>query len=107
MRPLSPCGWPRCPQLAWKEGKCQEHYHAARRLRDRRRGTAAERGYDAEWKRTRDAYLERNPACERCGRPATEVHHRLALRFGGERLDSANLVSMCRSCHQGLTNRGA
>jgi 5-methylcytosine-specific restriction enzyme A len=42
--------------------------------------------------------------CRRCGRPATDVHHRRPKGMGGTsdlyiRLGLANLVCLCRQCH--------
>jgi 5-methylcytosine-specific restriction protein A len=45
-----------------------------------------------------------DPLCERCranGRikAAVEVHHRMAVRDGGDPLDIEGLESLCKSCH--------
>ena len=37
--------------------------------------------------------------CERCGRIATDVHHRVDLRDGGDPYASENLASLCHECH--------
>lgn len=73
---------------------------------DRARGTAAERGYDAEWDEFSRAYKRRHPLCVRCegqGRvvPVDEVHHVKPLRSHPElKFDEGNLMSLCRSCHK-------
>lgn len=56
------------------------------------------------WRRVRKAKLAMNPLCERCrasGRieAATEVHHRMAVRDGGDLFDVAGLESLCKPCH--------
>jgi 5-methylcytosine-specific restriction enzyme A len=78
---------------------------------DARRGTSSERGYDALWRSYRRAYLMRYPLCRDCmkqGRVvvATEVHHIVALRDGGDRLDAANCMPLCHSCHSTRTAKG-
>ena len=75
-----------------------------------RRGTAAQRGYDARWRRVRAWYLKRHPLCLDCqgeGRvaPATEVHHIVALRDGGTH-EETNLTALCKSCHSRRTAKG-
>ena len=76
------------------------------------RQSASKRGYDRKWQRVRAIKLSSDPLCERCERhgivePATEVHHRIALADGGERLDTANLESLCKRCHSAHTMREA
>lgn len=67
------------------------------------RPSASKRGYDATWRRLRCLQLARQPVCEVCGMPATVVDHRIPLRAGGERLDEANLQSLCERCHNRKT----
>jgi len=56
--------------------------------------------YDtARWKRLRRWQLSHYPVCNRCGRPATEVHHINGLT------DSRNLESLCKSCHSKQTRK--
>ena len=35
-----------------------------------------------------------------CGRDASEVHHKVALKDGGAALDPANLQAVCDDCHR-------
>lgn len=61
-------------------------------------------GSDA-WRRTRAAYMEaRNHICERCGRPARVVHHKVWLdesNIGDPSvsLNWDNLECLCQDCH--------
>lgn len=77
---------------------------------DERRGTAHQRGYDARWRKVREIALAENPLCAECARrgvvtPATDVHHVVARRLGGEdELD--NLQSLCHACHSRITAAG-
>lgn len=90
---------------------CDEHKKVdeeREKLWDQRRGSRHARGYDNLWVKVRKMYLILHPLCEMCeaeGRiiPAQEVHHKVALRDGGARLDSDNLMAVCRSCHHKLT----
>ena len=78
---------------------------------DRRRGTAAQRGYDGRWQRLRAHKLRANPVCEECERqgrvtPAREVDHiePFTSRQDPRRLDWDNLQSLCNPCHQRKTH---
>lgn len=105
MRLKTPCRQPGCPHLAEPGvSRCPEHqarYERRRRQEyEAERAPARERGYDATWERARRMYLARHPVCERCGRPATLVHHQQRLVDGGARLDFDNLEALCAACHQ-------
>lgn len=87
------CRYPGCGNLA-RGRYCTEHAGAmgARRL------TSAQKGYGAEWRKTRAIKLRLDPLCEECGKPAVDVDHKVAKRRGGsDALD--NLRSLCKSCH--------
>lgn len=49
-----------------------------------------------------------HPVCQVCAaRPSTEVHHRVKWTDSvAKRLDRANLVVCCRSCHEQLERQG-
>ena len=95
-RAFTPCSQPGCPTLVDHPGRCAEHI----RTKDRRRGTAAARGYDTRWQQLRASHLHREPLCRRCGRPATDVDHMDNLGPHGPRgRDPANLQSLCHACH--------
>lgn len=50
------------------------------------------------WRDRRTAAFRRaNGNCERCGEPATEVHHKQYLRLFAESPD--DLEALCRKCH--------
>lgn len=62
--------------------------------------------YDSDaWRRTRAAYMEaHNHICERCGRPARVVHHKVWLdesNIGDPSvsLNWDNLECLCQDCH--------
>jgi hypothetical protein len=69
---------------------------------DARRPSAAERGYDAEWRRRRKAFLARNPWCGvvGCGKRATEVHHEVPNSD-----DERDWRPRCKSHHSATTMR--
>lgn len=58
-----------------------------------------------EWQRCRAAYLKKQPLCERCGRPAQQVHHKTKLtpqniKDPNVALCFDNLEALCVECHQ-------
>lgn len=55
------------------------------------------------WKGVRERYRrEHHHHCERCGRPANQVHHKVPLAWGGPLLDDRNLELLCDEHHAGL-----
>lgn len=67
---------------------------------------AGQKVYDSrKWRRVRKSYLEsKNYICERCGQPATIVHHKKYLTESN--VDNAeiaynfeNLEALCLACH--------
>lgn len=63
--------------------------------------------HTSEWRKLREAHIRRYPLCEVCkeaGRitPARIVHHIVEIKDGGSPLDTDNLQSVCRSCHNRL-----
>lgn len=106
-----------CPEIVQGKAYCDKHdpklkknrnpekVRESYRKHDRKRGSASERGYDAKWNRLSKAYLGKHPLCEHCEkrgilRTASLVHHVKPLRQGGERLNTNNLVALCRQCHE-------
>lgn len=101
-RTLKVCLQPGCPALV-SDRYCQTHKRRREAEDRKRRGTAAARGYDADWKRLRNKYLIAHPLCAHClrqgrKRMAVMVDHIVPLPEG-ERLDPANLQSLCASHH--------
>ncbi|AIQ63306.1 HNH endonuclease [Paenibacillus stellifer] len=99
-KPKRPCGQPGCPELTDK-GYCDKH----RKERDRRRGTAASRGYGHKWKVARDQYLKEHPLCVECLKvgkveAARAVDHIIAHK-GDPVLfwNRSNWQSLCIPCH--------
>lgn len=95
-------------------GYCQAHEGDTIGWRKtHRQVSAAERGYDAAWRRLRDWVMRRdNGLCQPCLRAgrvtaATEVDHIIgkaeAKRMGWTRADADahdNLQAICRECHK-------
>ena len=81
----------------------QGHKH---RVKDTR-PSARQRGYDAQWERTREAYLTAFPICqhhEGCIEPATQAHHLDGKGPKGERgHDWSNLQGLCAQHHSQTT----
>jgi len=82
----------RCPHVAGRSGLCAGHARAY----ERRRGTAAERGYGWSWQVLRRRILARDPRCQEpaCNEPSVEVDHIRPKVFGGSD-DPANLRGTC------------
>lgn len=100
--PSTLCLEPRCPNPATYRGRCQRHQ------RERNRETSPNKTlYNTKrWKILRRTKLSKSPICERCDkRLATEVHHRLAIRVGGEPWAMSNLESLCKPCHSHETRQ--
>ena len=111
MKPvLRPCKHCKRP-TANANSYCDEHqnmYKSPKRLYDDKRESPSKRGYDTMWRKFRDYYLRNNPLCAHCSlaglvTPATEIHHIVPLAEGGARLDEANCVALCHSCHSKIT----
>ena len=108
-RPKRPCRYPGCPNLCESGTYCPEH---SAESPDRLRGSAAERGYDAKWRRARKRFLQRHPLCANCLSqgvltPATVVDHIVPHR--GDRAlfwDENNWQPLCKSCHDRKTGSG-
>lgn len=99
-----PCSWPGCGELT--DGRfCADHARAD----DRRRGTAAQRGYGHRWQKARAAYLKAHPLCRECEAqglvvPATVVDHIVPHR-GDRKLfwDRSNWQPLCKEHHDRKT----
>lgn len=93
-----------------RHGYCEAHKHLASGWNAPGRGTPAQRGYDAAWKKRRrvilhrDTYRCRCDECKRLGRvlPATEVDHRVP-KFEGGKDDDHNLYAINTDCHKRKT----
>ena len=111
-RPPVACGRPGCGGLV-RDGVCSlcgPRRRLSRRQHDEQRGTSAQRGYGGRWQRLREMVLRDRPYCARChaeGRVvmATDVHHIVAKRNGGQDIQS-NLEPLCHSCHSRVTAQG-
>ena len=107
--PKRPCRHPGCPNLCEKGVYCSQHMVFSS---DRMRGGADARGYNAEWRRARKAFLQKHPLCAECGKagkltPATVVDHIIPHR-GNKRLfwDEHNWQPLCKDCHDRKTGTG-
>jgi 5-methylcytosine-specific restriction endonuclease McrA len=66
--PKHPCNSPGCRTLCDAESYCPDHRRQTRQRRDERRGTSAERGYDASHRRLRILCFIRDEwKCVDCG----------------------------------------
>lgn len=79
MKPKRPCSYPGCPELT-ADRYCDKHQKQVTKEYDQRRGSAAERGYNHEWRKARNRFLAEHPLCVMCERegkltPANVVDH--------------------------------
>ena len=87
------CDRHRRPKKTRVDPEAHRRYDAGRR-------SSHARGYDRRWYKFRAAYLARHPWCDRCGGPATEIHHVKPLRLSTElKYEEDNLVALCKPCH--------
>ena len=98
---LRACLEPGCPMLTSRT-RCALH----ERLRQRRRGTPTQRGYDAAYQRARRALLSVAERCAWCGQPPRPrdpltADHVVPLAQGGG--TDGNLVAAHRSCNSART----
>lgn len=106
-RAPAPC--PDCGVLVHGGGRCERHRKATRRESDARRGSAAERGYDARWRRYRVEYLRLHPLCAECERngqiTAASVVDHIKPHKGNvvSFWDPANHQPLCKPCHDHKT----
>ena len=105
-KPKTPCRHPGCVELV-PAGKKYCEKHAPLHRHDR--PGAAERGYDARWRKAREEFLRAHPLCEKCMQEtkitlATVVDHRIPHR-GDPRLfwDMRNWQALCKTCHDRKT----
>jgi 5-methylcytosine-specific restriction enzyme A len=103
----SRCTFPGCPNAS-TGGPCPTH----RAPRPDPRPSAARRGYGRKWEKRRAAKLARDPFCEDCGAPATDVDHvpdrKLLVAAGVADPDAWEyLHSRCKAHHARETFRRA
>lgn len=106
--PLRPCTQSGCPALT-TTGRCAAHPRLVRpvvttRRFDDRRGSSTARGYGYEWQQRRKKFITEHPYCVRCGKPTTDVDHKMPRSQGGSDEDY-NLQGLCGYCHKQKTAR--
>lgn len=99
--------------MPWKTKKYRPSGARSERERkqefDKKRGTAAARGYDARWRKLRTLVLADEPLCRTClaagyTTPASEVDHIIPARQQrGLFYTRSNLQALCKSCHSKKT----
>ncbi len=113
-QPGRACRWPGCTAIVHSGIYCDAHRATGRRQGDRaldaRRGSARQRGYNAEWERFRVWFMNQ-PSEQLCGRCkehgkvtlATLVHHIIPVRTRPDlRLVASNCMALCRRCHEDI-----
>lgn len=89
----------RCPKVAAMDGERKRRF-------DKKRPSARQRGYTAEWEKESKAFLAVYSSCRRCGRAASLVDH-ITPHKGDRRLfwDRRNWQPLCTPCHSGAKQR--
>ncbi|WP_407655000.1 HNH endonuclease [Desulfuromonas thiophila] len=111
--PARPCR--RCRRPTRNAGgycdRCEPRRKQAANEQDRRRGSAAARGYGHRWRKLRAAFLAEHPLCAECQRRgrvtvATDVDH-IEPHKGdkGKFWALGNLQALCHRCHSVKTAR--
>ena|SRR5229473_1988034 len=106
-RAARPCAHHGCPRLVRGGSRCEVHAVTDEVVR----GTAADRGYDATWRKLRKAFLREHPFCASCEAngeflvQATHVDH-IQPHRGDDALRLAwnNLQPLCASHHSSKTD---
>jgi 5-methylcytosine-specific restriction protein A len=99
-------GKPKVFRPAWLPQYSTERERKA--LIDQGRPSAAERGYDAAWRKVRKQFLEANPRCcePECGARSEQADHVLSVRDRPDlRLSWSNLRPYCTPHHSARTAR--
>ncbi|WP_301171043.1 HNH endonuclease [Brevibacillus nitrificans] len=107
-RSKKPCSYPGCSALT-TDRYCEKHKQETSQQYNRDRGSAAQRGYDARWRKAREAFLRVHPLCIHCLKDgkvmaATVVDH--IKPHKGNRIlfwDRSNWQALCASCHSKKT----
>jgi 5-methylcytosine-specific restriction protein A len=107
-RYISVCAEHGCPELT-DERFCERHTKDYFREHESRRPSASSKGYDAQWRKTRQEFLRAYPVCQDergCVAKATDVDHIDGEGPRGPRgHDWTNLRALCHSHHSKRTAR--
>ena len=98
------CRYPGCGALVGGGGGyCVRHSKSY----EKERGSAAERGYDARWRKARLSFLRDNPICNDCrDELATVVDHIIPHKGNLDLFwDQENWQPLCKRCHDRKTVR--
>ncbi len=98
-----PCNFSGCKEIT-SNRFCLKHKSLVKKRDDKERGSASERGYDANWHKVSEMHLRGFPLCAECekkGRVTAAIltHHIIPIAKGGAVYDWDNLESICELCH--------
>jgi 5-methylcytosine-specific restriction protein A len=101
-----------CGQAIDAPGYCARHRRLTSGWNRANRTSSSQRGYGAQWRRTRNRILARDEGlCQPCLRAQTltvgsDVDHVIPKEEGGSD-DDSNLQTICGVCHKAKTQREA
>lgn len=106
-RALRPCAHIGCKALV-RSGYCDKHKKDTRTY-DNNRESAAQRGYDSDWRRYRISYLKAHPLCVECLKEGTvtlaKIVDHIVPHKGDYKLfwDPKNHQPLCKKHHDRKT----
>lgn len=110
--PKRQCSQPGCYKIQ-RASRCDEHKGESRRQQDKRRGSAASRGYGPRWRKASKQFLKENPLCVECKeegrlRPSIITDHIIPHRGDMELFwdEENNWQALCKGHHDRKTARG-
>lgn len=103
-RPPKTCKLPGCRELAVKGFYCPEHTGLDQGRKPDYRPNAYQRGYDKKWAKFSREFLEKNPYCINCGKPATITDHVIPFEimkeiYGGNTFRDEDYQPLCIRCN--------
>ncbi len=111
--PPKACSKPMCPNMQSPTGRgyCTVHATDRPKYTPSKSKTESDRFYDrVRWRNVRHTVLMMEPLCRICfeleiASEATVVDHIVRRSHGGAEYDKANLMPLCKPCHDRKTRR--
>lgn len=98
-RPCLDCGEPT------NRSRCDDCAVEHARAKNRARGSATQRGYDAKWQRISERARRMSPFCAKCGATDDLTADHIVPRSAGGLNVLANVQVLCRRCNSRKANK--